>query len=1724
MLTIHSAELGKSESASLVHLPHIAHPACTALQIALIDLLYSWNIVPSSVIGHSSGEIAAAYCARKISREGAWKAAFYRGKVSSRALSSNGSMIAAGLSPEKLMPYLERVKRNQDGELVIACYNSPKNSTVSGDTSLCDSLMALLDLAGIFTRKLNVHNAYHSAHMLEVADEYLHLMGDLSPNGHFFQNHGEIAMFSTVRGRRVVKKMLDAQYWVDNLVSPVRFVDGIRALCKGGHGTMKGATNGSELQKTCDINHVIELGPHAALQSAITEILSEGLPPLVQYLPTLHRNDADHTLLLDTVGKLVSRGTPVDLVCVNGFPTGYRPRTLVTLPPYSFNHSNRIIAESRLNRQYRLRDAPYHDLLGTFAVDSTPDTLRWRHFISANEVPWITQHNVTGQWVYPGAGFVAMAIEAMRQIADLSVPIKSFSLKQLSLRRALIIPDTKEGIETCMTLNAAEESSNWRLFRMSSFNLTTNTWVEHCIGYISVDYTTPAGPVDAGREAQSQREMWRQTLESVSASCHNPISFAKAYEGLDSVGLSYGPLFRNLSDVKASGQGEVTGRITIPDVKSAMPKEFMCPHLIHPTTMDSIFHLFLGAILDLTRRSALEKPAVPTYIEALWVAASIPAQEGYSLRGHARAYRQTFDKFACDIKVWDSDQGCVEMNGIVLSPLESGDSVNVRTRNICHNPVWKPDINFIDSNVAHQLINPPLSAPDPQAEHFWAHQYQLAIMLLIWDGLAELDKIQVRSFPGHWKYFYKWMKHQARLLEGHHVPFLSKEVHTAVCRDPGMKNSIYKEVEEHSPQGALVIRMGKNIVAAIKGEVEPLQVLMEDKLMHHYYDQLIHTGDLPARFNTYLNAVGNDRSGLKILEVGAGTGSATSVILGALWPQSQVPTTTQPTQAPKIASYTFTDISSGFFENAKERFKPWSKIMAFQTLDVTVDIRSQGFDAESYDFIFAGNVIHATADLRKTLLNLRKLLKPGGKIILQEATRAEFRAQIAFGQLPGWWLSVEKNRQWGPIISPSEWDVVLKESGYSGLDVEMPSSQLPDFACFSIMVSTALPETQPPPRVNIIIPELSKRPSILGTLVDALSEISSTEAIVTDLATVDKIELTNAACVSLLELENSVLHDLDEDAFKAIKNLLLRCNKLLWIMGDPVDQPQLNMAIGLLRTLRWERDAEGVNFVTVAISGASFSNDALAGKLAQIYDQQFVKPNVGNANAEYMYQDGTLYAKRFLPSPTGNNFLASRSSKSSAEVRMLGGVTHPIKLSTSSPGLLDKLEWIPDTSHCTPLGNTEVEIDTRAVGLNFRDLMIAMGEYKAFSLGVEAAGVVSKVGQFVSYLQRGDRVLYISSKADNGCFRTKIRVDQCLVVKIPDTLAFKIAAGLPCIYGTVIYGLRDAARLSDGETILIHAAAGGVGQAAINYSKMVGAEIYATVSTPEKRQLLAENYGVQEDHIFSSRDLSFAQGIIRMTKGKGVDVVLNSLAGEALRRTWDCVAPFGRFIEIGNKDAHQHGKLDLNPFVNNVTMASVNLQTMAEHRPELVGRLIADTIQLHTEGKIKEVSPTTVMNFSQVEEGLRLLQSGKGMGKYVFVPSPSDSLLVVPNAAPPYTFRPEASYIMAGGLGGLGRSIARWMVSRNAKNLIFLSRSGRITKPVEQMIPEFGAKGCSVKIFECDISDGSRLKQVIDECLVSLPPIKGCIQGAMSLQVWWLIQYCLIANNNEGRRIREHEV
>ncbi|KAJ5486451.1 hypothetical protein N7530_000751 [Penicillium desertorum] len=1680
-------ELLTERESPRVNLPEIAHPLCTVLQIALVDLLASWEIFPKRVTGHSSGEIAAAYCSGKLSREGAWKVAYYRGYVSSKQLSANGAMMAVGLGASQLQPYLDSVKEKNTGELIIACRNSPKNNTVSGDDAIIDCLKSLLDADGIFARKLNVKNAYHSAHMYAIAQDYLRLMGTL-PCGRRLAAPHQVHMFSTVTGKQVKEENLPAQYWVDNMVSPVLFTSGLVAMTSdpdSGRGTTDSADS---------LRLLVEIGPHSTLQSAIKETLASKSPKLeFKYLAVLKRTDHSLSTLLTTVGFLASSGCELDLHAVNQASHSKakrRPSLLVDLPPYSFKHTEKILFESRLSKNLRTRKFPRHDLFGAPITDWNPTAPRWRHFVRLNENPWLRDHMVTGNYVYPGVGYLIMAIEASRRLTD-EAKVSGFQLRKVNIRRALIIPDTKEGIEVSLTMATVEDSASsrtWRRFQITSYNASSDEWTEHCTGHITVDHETAADPVDNGREAEEESRAWESEHFSANETCTKSMAFKSTYNNLQTSGLNFGPLFRNLADVRASGcgLGKVVGSVTVPDIAQSMPKQYLHSHLIHPATMDSMIHLMIAAVLDFTRKPTLDQIRLPTFIRDVWVSADLNSAPTHKFTGHATVSMAGSDKFEGQIQMLDQGTNThrIRMDGIELTPLESGLAENSE-RKLCSAIEYKPDIHFLDSKSACALTS--IDDTDDTEALYWVKRLQLATMLYVMDALEELEDIDVMKVDLHMRRFFDWMEHVQTMLKRDEIIHLPYSEFLEIAQDEALKEAIGKEIEAHSAEGAITARMGRNIAKVVRQETDPLHLMFgQDTVMEQVYKEGLHLYNLPQHLQTHLSLIQHQHSELNILEIGGGTGSFTAEVLAVLSPDLAK-------TKGNIASYTFTDISSGFFEKAKQRFQPWSDIMNFQSLNIERSPVDQGLQPGTYDLIFAGNVIHATANLHNALSNLRSLLKPGGQLIMQEGIRQDFLwYPLVFGQLPGWWLGDEPCRQWCPYIPAEEWNPLLLKAGFSGIDVEYPSSDDPDLTWQSILVSSAIEITEDKPSNTAVILTLGtlQAQQVIKNLQGLLPELAYTSVLVKKPAEVENSILSDALCISLMDLESPYLFDMTEAEYDTLKKMLSGCQNLLWVTCNPLTQPHASMSLGLLRTVRWERDADGSNIVTLTEAEPDLASpQSLATAAGKIIKRQFVDKPENDRHAEYMLQNGLIHIGRLNEWEAADQFLAAQSSQQ-AQLQRLSDYDTPIELQEAAVST-GEYHWVIDTQHEVSHKDTEVEIEIRAIGLS--------SDVSAGRLANEFAGVVSKVGSKVEGPLHGDRVIYISGDKKGGCVRTHGRADQLQLVRIPDEISFEVAAGLAWAYATAIQGLGEMAHLAPENTILIHTGARDISQAAIQYAQMIGATIYATVATVEERDLLVSDYGVSKERIFSRRDLSFVKGVMRCTHNTGVDVVFNALSGEALRGSMACLAPFGTFVDVSNPNLRADTTVEMASLPRNVSVHTVDIPLVAQHRPRSVRLLLTEALRLYSEGKIGQLRTTTVLDFTQIKEGIRAAQSGEA-AKVVIVPNPSNMVPVVPRPLVPCHFDPEASYVLAGGYGGLGRSLARWMASRGATSLIILSRSSASSPEKMELIADLDRMGCKVHSLVCDVADVSSLQILSAEAFSHLPPIKGCIQASMVLR------------------------
>ncbi len=550
----------------------------------------------------------------------------------------NGGMLVVGLGENHIQSYLEQVS---SGRVSVACVNSPSNTTLSGDMDAIIELKALLDADGVFARKMKVETAYHSHHMELISEAYLKSIQDVEI---LINPDSNVEMFSSVTGDAVDSKHLGLQYWVDNMVSKVRFSQAIQSLVDFTPGKKQ------RLNDKSFVDIMVELGPHAALQGPLKQILdSKKKAAGHTYLSLLHRGHSALNTTLEAFGRLFTSGYPVDVSRANNteIEAVENQALLTDLPPYSWNRNMRYWFESHLCENYRFRKYPGLDLLGAPTSEFNPLEPRWRNFLSLAQNPWVQDHRVSSSRVlkfvfsswcfaltlpkvqssilYPAAGMIVMAIEAVHQLNSGKGQVAGYQLRDVKIGTAIIVPLDDEQIETMLQLRPWKLGSQSSISYWQEFTIFSKAkgegWQEHCSGLISTRYM-PDDITAFNDETEATREDARNRRKFIKAkeTCVRVHAPRQLYESLGAIGLYYGPTFQNLVEIH-SGEHEGICVLRIPDTKAVMPQKFEYPHIIHPATLDSMFQMVFT-----TLTGAKESPLsvmVPTFLKSLYISCSI---------------------------------------------------------------------------------------------------------------------------------------------------------------------------------------------------------------------------------------------------------------------------------------------------------------------------------------------------------------------------------------------------------------------------------------------------------------------------------------------------------------------------------------------------------------------------------------------------------------------------------------------------------------------------------------------------------------------------------------------------------------------------------------------------------------------------------------------------------------------------------------------------------------------------------------------------------------------------------------------------------------------------------------------------------------------------------------------------------------------------------------------
>lgn len=1541
-------------------------------------MLASWNVRPQAVVGHSSGEIAAAYCAGGLSNQSAWAVAYFRGLLASRLAKESsprsGSMMAVALSEEDIIPYLSDV--NVKGYITVGCVNSSSNITVSGSVEAVDALKDLLDDQKIFARKLAVNVAYHSKQMDNIASDYLRFLRDFGLECHFSGRGSLPIMYSSVTGQAIPPGDLShSEYWVSNMTSKVRFSDALAEMC---HAYRADPSLKSERGEP-PINEIVEIGPRAALRRPVKDTIGD-----VNYRFALEADQSATRTAMSLAGSLLCQGHDVDLMAVNSLDES-KVQMLTDLPAYPFNHSQKYWHESRLSKEFRFRKFPPHELLGTQAIDWNPLMPKWRHFIKASENPWIRDHGFNGATLFPAAGMITMAIEAVRQLSTTAgtMKIANYRLKEVEFSNALVISAADEGVETEFTLRKHKISGNSSgAYEFFLYSRADEKWLKHCQGHIAVEFLQSPTTSVEDRETDETHWIGPKKFETGVNQCHLGVHSKQMYENLKNLGFDMGPAFQTLRDIKYSMEGKATATIGLSDWKSKMPEDArnIQEHVIHPTSLDGIFHLTVVAV---TRGGWSPIPTmVPTYLEKLWISNDFLAEKYLkSIKAYSKSISSGYREAQFSMLAVDPDNHKVlveaeNYEATAVSSLHLTSSYESKWKRICYFIDWKPDVDFMHSDSLSSYCELASCHTAPYSGRL-VDQAELVSLFYI---SAVLDETSHRKNPrleASMDRYVEWMEHQHGSANTQSV--LSSLDGQKILKDEDFRNDCIRSLEDSGPEGKLYVTVGQNLSAILHGEVDALDLLFHGSVLQDFYSSSFFTVNY-QRMAAYVQLLAHKNPNQRVLEIGAGTGGATSSILQALGPND--PNDNHGT--PRYQQYLYTDISAGFFQEAKENFKCHGDRILYKKLDIEKDPAEQGFQIGTYDLIVASCVLHATTSIDKTLQNSRKLLKEGGKLILFEPCNPESaRLAFVFGLLPGWWLGAESHRRWSPLLSDELWHNELQKNGFSGNDMRLRDYE-GDRHNFSVIASTATSKSQNRDFFNEITLIVSSDSSIQNDIAQEVSrKILSTLGILCKTSSMDEL-LTGCSedvfYIFLPEMQHPFLNTISNKNFDKVKAMVNTSVGLLWVAVDgglSTQRPEMGLTTGFGRSVC----SENSNFKFINLSLETIASTAKVTKhILAVLRRAIQDPQMPH-ESEYLEKDGVLCVNRVVE----NNFLNDKIHSIVAhqepqlqEFRASNG--REIELTIASPGLLNTLCFIDDTAK-SALASEEVEISVQAVGINFKNVMVALGQLPDKSLGQECSGLIIKLGKEVDprKLNIGDRVCAIT----HGAFKTTARSHQSSVYKIPDNVSWSTAAALPVAYCTAYYALHYLARLREGESVLIHAAAGGVGQAAVQIAKTKKAKIFATVGSNSKRRLLMDSYNIPESHIFSSRNISFAKGIKEFTGDQGVDIVLNSLTGDILQESFDCIAPLGRFIEIGKRDMYTREKLSMVPFLRNITFSSVDLGIVAERAKSLMAELMTETMNLVWTANLRAPQPVHVFEVSEVEKAFRFLQSGKNAGKTV---------------------------------------------------------------------------------------------------------------------------------------------
>ncbi|KAK8147942.1 hypothetical protein G3M48_000684 [Beauveria asiatica] len=1594
----------------------VSQPICTAVQILLVDMLNAAGVKLDAVVGHSSGALlsvppCAAYAAGLLSARNAIRIAHLRGFYAKLAKSPNGSagaMMAAGTSIKDVaeLCHVEEF----EGRIQVAAINSSSSITLSGDEEIVLDAIQILKDEGKFARQLKVDTAYHSAHMIPCAALYLEALKSVAIDHVEPVTDARPLWYSSViPGQMMHSSNLDAQYWVSNMVNTVRFAAAVQTAVERG-----GA-----------FNLCLEIGPHPALKGPCLDTLAEIQRDRVPYSGLLGRAKNDIHEFSAALGfvwyHLGSGAVAFDALEQAMSGDKVRRQMVTDLPKYIFDHSKEFWSISRAaGAQLRDQRTP-HPILGKRCGEcETAQEMQWRNILSPKEIPWLKGHMIQGGIVFPAAGFVAMAIEAMRLLPDVDEStISLIKIEKLFIGRAMSFNEETSLVESLLSLKVIARDSQ----------------------SVQASFTCYSGDP---QEAEATMELNAEGLVSIilSEPDEDTIPFNhvqdfnmtdvevyRFYEQCKKLEYQYSPPFRGMLSIKRK-KGCAKG--TLEDQSEA---EWEDQLLIHPGMLDTAFQSSFAAF-SCPGDGMMWALYIPASIESITInpvfaSSTTNKQKIFPWETIARSMKKTCSTMDINILSQDKAHTFIQIEGLELKPFTAAraeDDAVLFSR--LEYAVDRPngDIAAIGDEFTGDALENALGGER------MAFYYLRRLLEVI------TAEEQANTLP-YYRHLLHWANHVVERVKNGKNKFVDKS-----CIND-TKDDI-DALDQEYVYGHGTIQEGRSIIEVIRngtGILEHMEGLFE------FYDEGLGLDMANRHFASMVSHIGHRYPQMKVLEIGAGTGGSTRSILSTL--------------RDMFSSYTYTDISSGFFEAAQKRFKEYEDRIVYKTFDMEQSPSEQGFVENSYDVVLASNVLHATDKLEQMMTHVRQLLRPGGYLVCLELTSNDtMRVGLPMGSLPGWWVGAETGRPWGPTVTLPGWDALLRRCGFGGIDTSTPllhelhvctvfAAQAVDdrIALLRAPLTSmaALPRTDAP-RLVIIGGQSLPTHRIAESIAQLLQSRYSQTLRVSSIQDVDLDTLPYSSTVlSLQELDEPLFKDFTLQKLEALKVLWRQSGKLLWVTrGARAAEPFCSMTLGLGRAMAHEYPNLSLQIADLdRIDDENSTSQLLASELLRLEtlktwqtEAQSDVDFLWSLEPEVCFEGGSRLIPRLYGCDAANGrYNSARRS-----------VYQPL-----GPG--ESLVFASDGASYELQKPSPLRIaETRSLGEDMISLEVS--HFVLQTIGVGSLGKVMLCAGTDPVSKTQVVAMSLSTESQPKVAREWTAPTDTGHGKIADLL------GVVASHVTAI-GLLTL--VPSGSTLVVHEPSAAVGWALAHHASQYQVRVVITTCSKELR-------ATGWLYIPSNLSKRLIEKALPPCASVFVDNSTSTWSTNSAELIRKCLPPTCATYDCRDQYDTTTG---IRPGASKAEMGNI-FQTAYR---------AASTVHRHR-ASVPVVRLQDIAGLSVTSTTLTVVDCFTSHDKVSASVQAIDSGVI---------FRADKTYFLVGMSGQVGQSLCQWMVEHGARFVVMTSRRPNVHPRFIESMRDLGA---TVNVMSLDVTQRESLQSCYKEICDTMPPIAGVAQGAMVLR------------------------